>query len=149
MSIKVTLMADLKEAMKQKLKLRKSVITMLRAAIKQVEIDERVELNDEQIIDIVVMQVKQKRGAIEEFIKGNREDLADEAKAEIAILEDYLPEPLSEEEVRSIISSVISEIDAKSMKDMGKVMGLVNPQVKGKADGKMVSQIVKKYLNKN
>ena len=147
MSIKDQLMVDLKEAMKQKQKLRKSVITMLRAAIKQVEVDKRVELSDDQIIDIVATQVKQKRSVIDEFLKGGREDLADEARAEISVLEKYLPEQLSEDELKTLISGVISEVNATSMKDMGKVMGIVNPQVKGRADGKTVSQIVKGFLN--
>jgi len=147
MSIKDQLMVDLKEAMKQKQKLRKSVITMLRAAIKQVEVDKRVELSDEEVIDIIATQVKQKRSVIDEFLKGGREDLADEARAEISVLEKYLPEQLSEDELKTLISGVISEVNATSMKDMGKVMGIVNPQVKGRADGKTVSQIVKGFLN--
>ncbi len=147
MSIKNELMVDLKEAMKQKQTLRKSVITMLRAAVKQVEIDKRIELNDDDIIDIIATQIKQKRGAIEEFLKGNRKDLADEADEEIVILERYLPEQLTVEELNEIISKAVSEIGASSMKDMGKVMGMVNPQVKGRADGKTVSQIVKGFLN--
>lgn len=147
MTIQELLMADMKNAMKQKLQLEKSVITMLRAAIKQVEIDKRVSLTDEDVIDIVATQVKQKRGAIEEFAKGGRDDLAEEAEAEIKVLEKYLPEPLTEDELKAIVAAAISEVDAKSMKDMGKVMGLVNPQVKGKADGKTVSTIVKALLN--
>lgn len=146
MNIKDQLMVDLKEAMKSKQQLRKSVITMLRAAVKQVEIDKRVELSDEEVLDIVVMQVKQKRSVIEEFIKGDRQDLADEAKEEIAVLQNYLPEQLSEEEVKAIIADVIAEVGATTMKDMGKVMGQVTPKVKGRADGKTVSQIVKDFL---
>ncbi len=147
MSIKDQLMVDLKEAMKQKQKLRKSVITMLRAAIKQVEVDKRVELSDEEVIDIIATQVKQKRSVIDEFLKGGREDLADEAREEISELEKYLPEQLSEDDLKTLIAGVISEVGATSMKDMGKVMGIVNPQVKGRADGKTVSQIVKGFLN--
>ena len=147
MSIKDQLMVDLKEAMKQKQKLEKSVITMLRAAVKQVEVDKRVELSDDEIIDIVATQVKQKRSVIDEFLKGGREDLADEAREEISELEKYLPEQLSEDDLKTLIAGVISEVGATSMKDMGKVMGIVNPQVKGRADGKTVSQIVKGFLN--
>lgn len=146
MNLKELLMADLKEAMKQKQGLRKSVITMLRAAVKQVEVDSKKELSDEEIIDIVATQVKQKRSVIDEFLKGGREDLADEAKEEIAVLEKYLPEQLAEDELKKIISDVIAEVNASSMKDMGKVMGIVNPKVKGRADGKTVSQIVKDFL---
>jgi len=147
MNIRDQLMADLKDAMKQKQVLRKSVITMLRAAVKQIEVDERRELSHDEVIDIVVMQIKQKRSVIEEFLKGDREDLANEAKAEIAVLEKYLPEQLSVDELKVIISEIISEVGATTMKDMGKVMGIVNPKIKGKADGKTVSQIVKGYLN--
>jgi len=147
MNIKELLMADLKDAMKQKQVLRKSVITMLRAAVKQIEVDQRRELSDDEVIDVVVTQVKQKRSVIDEFLKGDREDLANEAKAEIAVLEKYLPEQLSMDELKAIIADAISEIGATTMKDMGKVMGMVNPKIKGKADGKTVSQIVKDYLN--
>lgn len=146
MDIKELLMADLKDAMKQKDKLRKSVITMLRAAIKQIEIDKRIELSEEEVIDVVASQVKQKRGVIDEFLKGGRDDLADEAKAEIAILEKYLPEQLTEDEIKKIIQDVISEVGATSMKDMGKVMGQVTAKTKGRADGKIVSGFVKEFL---
>lgn len=147
MNIKEQLMVDLKEAMKQKQKLRKSVITMLRAAVKQIEIDQRKELSNEEVIDIVATQVKQKRSVIEEFLKGDRPDLAEEAKEEIAVLEKYLPEQLTVDELKSLISDIIAETGATTMKDMGKVMGMVNPKVKGRADGKTVSQIVKDFLN--
>lgn len=146
MTIKELLMVDLKEAMKQKQKLRKSVITMLRAAIKQIEIDKRVELSDEDVIDVIATQVKQKRSVIDEFLKGDREDLADEAKAEIAILEKYLPEQLSEDDIKAIIQEVIAEVGASTMKDMGKVMGQVTAKTKGRADGKIVSGFVKEFL---
>lgn len=146
MTIKELLMVDLKEAMKQKEKLRKSVITMLRAAIKQIEIDKRVELSDEDVIDVIATQVKQKRSVIDEFLKGDREDLADEAKAEIAILEKYLPEQLSEDDIKAIIQEVIAEVGASTMKDMGKVMGQVTAKTKGRADGKIVSGFVKEFL---
>jgi uncharacterized protein YqeY len=146
MNIKERLMADLKVAMKEKQKMRKSVITMLRAAIKQIEIDKRVELSDEEIIDVVASQVKQKKSVIDEFLKGDREDLAEEAREEISILEAYLPEQLTEEEVKAIVSEAIAETGAESMKDMGKVMGICTQRTKGRADGKLVSQIVKSFL---
>lgn len=146
MNIKERLMADLKVAMKEKQKMRKSVITMLRAAIKQIEIDKRVELSDEEIIDVVASQVKQKKSVIDEFLKGGREDLAEEAREEISILEAYLPEQLTEEEVKAIVSEAIAETGAESMKDMGKVMGICTQRTKGRADGKLVSQIVKGFL---
>jgi uncharacterized protein YqeY len=146
MTIQEKLMADLKDAMKQKLSLKKSVITMLRAAIKQVEVDERRSLEDDEILDIIAKQVKQKRSVIEEFIKGDRQDLADEAQEEILVLEGYLPEPLSEEELRILVKDAIETSQATSMKDMGKVMTIVTGQSKGRADGKVVSQMVKDLL---
>lgn len=146
MSLKERLMADLKEAMKEKNRLRKSVITMVRASVKQYEVDHRVELADEDILDIIVKQVKQKRDAIEEFAKGDREDLVEEAKAEIDVLMDYLPQQLTEEEITQIVSKVIDEVGANSVKDMGKVMAALMPKVKGRADGKVVNKIVKQFL---
>lgn len=146
MSLKERLMNDLKDAMKEKKQLRKSVITMLRAAIKQVEVDNRIELDDEDIINIMSKQVKQKRDAIEEFAKGNREDLVKEAKEEIEILMEYLPHQLTENEITQIVSQVIHEVGANSPKDMGKVMSALQPRVKGRVDGKLVNKIVKQFL---
>lgn len=138
MSLKQRLMDDLKEAMKEKDKLRKSVITLVRSAIKQYEVDHRVELDDESIIDIMAKQVKQKRDAIEEFAKGGREDLVDEAKAEIEVLMQYLPQQLTEDEITQIVSQTVDEVGANSMKDMGKLMGALMPKFKGRADRKSV-----------
>ncbi|WP_053957569.1 GatB/YqeY domain-containing protein [Inediibacterium massiliense] len=146
MLLKERLMADLKEAMKEKDKMKKSVVTMLRSAIKQYEIDHKVELDDESILDIISKQVKQKKDAIDEFAKGDRQDLVDEAKAEIDILMGYLPEQLTKEELSQIVSQVIDEVGANSMKDMGKIMSAIMPKVKGRADGKTINQIVKQFL---
>ena len=148
MSLKDTLMQDLKTAMKEKDTLRKLTITMLRAAIKQVEVDTREEMEDEAIIDIVAKQVKQKRAAIEEFKKGDRADLVEEAEAEIAVLAAYLPEQMSEDEIKALVEETISVVGATTMKDMGKVMGAMTPKTKGRADGKMISDIVKSLLSK-
>lgn len=147
MTLKDQLMIDLKTAMKEKNAVEKSAITMLRAAIKQVEVDKRIELEDQDVIEIVAKQVKQKRAAIEEFSKADRQDLVDEAEAEIGFLSKYLPEPFTTEEVANIISEAIASTGASSPKDMGKVMGIVNPMVKGRADGKAVSDMVKEMLN--
>ena len=140
-------MDDLKIAMKSKNVLLKSVITMLRAEIKQIEVDTREELADDDIIEIIAKQIKVKQSAMEDFKNGGRDDLADEAQAEVDLLKKYLPEQLTREELESIIKEVVAEVGASSMKDMGKVMGMVNPKVKGKADGKTVSEIVKSLLN--
>lgn len=147
MSLKDVLMDDLKVAMRDKDKLRKSSITMLRAAIKQVEVDERIELDDAAVIDIIAKQIKQKNNAIEEFRKGERQDLVDMTQEEIKILMAYLPEQLSEEAISIIVQEAITKTGANTMKDMGKVMGIVTNATKGKADGKMVADLVKKALS--
>jgi len=140
-------MEDLKNSMKSKDKVRKDTITMIRAAIKQKEVDERRELSDDDILDIIAKQLKEKKMAIEEFRKGQREDLVELTEQEMNILLEYLPEQLSEEELEKIVREAINEVNATSIKDMGKVMKVVMPKVKGRADGNMVNQIVKKILN--
>lgn len=140
-------MDDLKVAMRDKDKLRKSSITMLRAAIKQVEVDERIELDDDAVIDIIAKQIKQKNNAIEEFRKGERQDLVDMTQEEIKILMAYMPEQLSEEAISVIVQDAIAKTGATNMKDMGKVMGIVTNATKGKADGKIVADLVKKALS--
>lgn len=146
MSLKQRLADELKNAMKNKDQLRKNVVTMIRADIKQIEVDKRVELTDEDIIEIIAKQAKQRKDSIEEFEKGGREDLVDQAKSELKVLMEYLPEQLSEEEIETILKEVIAEIGATSMKEMGKVMAAAMPKFKGRADGKVVNQIVKKIL---
>ena len=146
MSLKVKLMEDLKVSMRNKEKLKKNVVTLIRSAIKQREVDERVELDDAAILDIISKQVKQKRDSITEFKKGNRDDLVDQTQQEIDILIEYLPPQLSEEELEVIVKTAIDEVGASSMKDMGKIMGKVMPQIKGKADGSLVNKIAIKYL---
>ena len=146
MSLKDLLMDDLKVAMREKDTIRKSVVTMLRAAVKQIEVDQRIELDDEAIIDIIAKQIKQKNNAIVEFKNGERQDLVDLTEKEIEILMTYLPEQLSEEEVYQLVADAIHSTGATSMKDMGKVMGIVTNATKGKADGKLISELVKKAL---
>lgn len=146
MSMKDQLMSDLKEAMKAKDSIRKSTITMLRSQIKQQEVDNRVDVTEEEIIDIIAKQVKQKKAAIEEFEKADRTDLVDEANREIEVLMAYLPKQMTEEEVRALVQDTIDAVGASSMKDMGKVMGALSPKTKGKADNKLVSQVVRELL---
>ena len=146
MSLKDLLMDDLKVAMREKDTIRKSVVTMLRAAVKQIEVDQRIELDDDAIIDIIAKQIKQKNNAIVEFQNGNRQDLVDLTEKEIELLMVYLPEQLSEEEVVKMVQDAINETGATTMKDMGKVMGIVTNASKGKADGKLVADLVKKAL---
>jgi len=139
-------MSDLKAAMKAKDKLKKSVVTMLRAEIKQIEVDERIDVGEERIMDIIASQIKTKRKAIEGFSEGGREDLVEEAEKEIEYLQEYLPKQLTDEVLKAIIMETIASVGASSMKDMGKVMGSVNPKVKGKAESSKVAKIVKGEL---
>lgn len=146
MSLKEKLMEDLKASMKNKDTVRKNTITMVRAAIKQTEVDHRVELEDEQIIEIISKQLKEKKNAIEDFKKGDRQDLVDLTEKEMDILLEYLPRQLTEEEIKKIVATTVDEVDAKSMKDIGMVMKSVMPKVKGRADGNTVNKIVREIL---
>ncbi len=147
MSLKEILMEDLKDSMKNKDTIRKNTITMVRAAIKQEEVDDKKELSEEEIITIINKQLKERRHSIEEFQKGDRQDLIDKCELEIEVLLKYLPKQLSEEELQQIVVDTIKEVNAESMKDMGKIMGAVMPKIKGKADGNMVNTIIKKYFD--
>lgn len=147
MSLKETLMVDLKEAMKSHDKLQKDVITMIRASIKQREVDERIELTDEDILGIISKQLKEKKSSIEEFAKGNRQDLIDRTNEEINVLLKYLPEQLSEEELKQIIQQTIEEENITSNKEIGQLMKHVMPKVKGRADGSAINKIARELLN--
>ena len=147
MPIKERLQEDWKQAMKSKDKFRSSTISLAKSAILLVEKTDGIKLEDEQVIEILAKEVKQRNEAILEFQKGNREDLVESAKAEIEILKEYLPQQLSEEEIKEIVINVADNLGASSMKDMGKVMAEVRPKVVGRADGRLVSSIVKNYLN--
>ncbi|MDF2571963.1 MAG: yqeY [Sporomusa sp.] len=150
MSIKDKLTEDMKQAMKDKEagKLRLSVIRMVRASIKNVEIDKKKELAEEEVLDVLAKEVKMRRDSIEEFNKGNRPDLVETIEREIDILMQYLPEQLSEQEVRVLVAEAVKEAQAASAKDMGKVMAVLMPKVKGRADGKLVNSVVREFLNK-
>ena len=146
MSLKETLLNDMKEAMKEKDVLRKNTVQSVRGAILQQEKDTMKEVNEEQILDIIMSEIKKRKDALADFEKGNRPDLVDAANSEIAILQKYLPAQLSEEELTALVRETIAEVSAVSMKDMGKVMGAITPKVKGKADNSKVSSIVKQCL---
>ncbi len=146
MSLKERLQEDLKSSMKNKETVKKSVITLIRASIKQFEVDNRVELDDDGIIDVISKQLKQRNDALEEFKKANRDDLVSETEAEIKVLKEYLPQQLSEEELDIIVKETISEVGATSMKDMGKIMSAIKPKTKGRADGKLINKLVKSNL---
>ncbi len=132
--------------MKNKDKVKKSVVTLIRAAIKQHEVDNRVELADDAIIDIISKQLKQRKDSLAEFVKANRDDLVEETKSEIQVLEGYLPQQLSEEELEKIVIETIAEVGATSMKDMGKIMATIKPKTAGRADGRKINELVKKNL---
>ncbi|NLX61783.1 MAG: GatB/YqeY domain-containing protein [Tissierellia bacterium] len=146
MSMKERLMEDLKYSMKNKDTIRKNTITMIRAAIKQKEVDDKVELDDDGIIEIISKQLKEKKNAIEDFKKGQRQDLVEQTEKEMEILLEYLPKQLSEDEIREIVADTIKEVNATSMKDMGLVMKSVMPKIKGRADGNTVNKIVREIL---
>lgn len=138
---------DLIEAMKNKEKERLTVVREVKSNMKLAQIDQKKEINDELLIDVVSKAIKSRKESIVDFEKGNREDLIEKTKFEISVLEKYLPEQLSEEELQKIIDEVFEEVKPTSMRDMGKVMGKVTPLVKGKADMGLVSSIIKSKLN--
>lgn len=146
--IKEKLMNDLKEAMKDKNLIRKNTVQMVRAAILQVEKDKQIELTETQIIEIIAKEAKKRKDAALEFEKSGREDLIEQNNAEIAILAEYLPKQLTAEEVENIVSEVISEVGATSIKDMGMVMKAAKEKIGASADGKTISDAVKKLLSK-
>lgn len=146
MSLKEKLQEDLKSSMKNKDTIRKSVITLVRAAIKQIEVDQRVELDDVAVMDIISKQLKQRNDSLAEFKKAGREDLIEETKSEIQVLKEYLPQQLSEEELEKIVIETIAEVGATSMKDMGKIMATIKPKTAGRADGRKINELVKKNL---
>ena len=146
MTLKQKLQEDLKTSMKNKDTLRKSVITLIRSSIKQVEVDKRIELNDDDVIDIISKQLKQRNDSLEQFLDAGREDLVEETRSEIEVLKEYLPQQLSEEELNEIVKQTISEVGATSMKDLGKIMSVIKPKTKGRADGKLINKLVKENL---
>ncbi|MPW27089.1 GatB/YqeY domain-containing protein [Alkalibaculum sp. M08DMB] len=147
MSLKEQLSSELKESMKAKDLIAKSTIILVRAAILQYEKDNKVELIDEDIIGIISKQVKQRKDALAEFKKADRQDLVDQTEREIEILVKYLPQQLSESQVESIVLEAMKQVGADSMKDMGKIMAVVMPKIKGRADGGIVNKLVKENLN--
>jgi uncharacterized protein YqeY len=148
MSLKERLQEDWKQALKAKDKFRADTISMAKAAVLHVEKTDGTKLDDEQVIEVLAREVKQRREAILEFEKGNRQDLVDKGNAEIEILFEYLPQQLTEEEILVMIQEAAVEVGANSIKDMGRVMQVLAPRITGRADGKLVSQMVREHLNK-
>lgn len=138
---------DLKEAMKSQDKERLSVIRMVKGAIQMEELNTKRELNDDEVISIIAKQIKTRKESIVEFEKGNRNDLIEKTNSEIKLLEEYMPEQLSSEEVIEVIDKVFNEINPTGMSDMGKIMGKLNPLLKGKADMGFVSSVVKERIS--
>lgn len=145
--MKERLLNDLKDAMKNKEKEKLSVIRMVKGAIQLEEINKKRELTDDEIITIIAKQIKTRKESIAEFEKGGREDLINQTQSEIDLLNVYMPEQMSEEEVMAIIDSVFDEVKPTSMKDMGKLMGAITPKVKGKADLGFVNKTIREKLN--
>lgn len=150
MSIKEQIFSDLKEAMKAKDKERLQVLRSLKAKLMEKEIEERTggdaELSDESALQVLTKAAKQRKESIEQFENGGRDDLAEKEKSELEIIEAYLPEMMSEDEVRKIVKEKIAQLGASGPQDMGKVMGPLMGQLKGKADGSVVSRLVKEEL---
>ncbi len=146
MSLKEQLFADLKEAMKQKDNILKDTIQMVRAGVLQIEKDQKIELEDDGIIEVIIKEIKKCNDVLPDFEKSGRQDLIDELNQKLTILKSYLPKQLSVEEINEIVLYAIKDASASSMKDMGKVMALVSDRTKGRADNKTISEIVKKHL---
>lgn len=147
MSLKNQVIEDMKSAMKAGDKDRLKVVRLILAAIKQVEIDQRIELDDATVLAILNKMVKQRRDSVEQFEKGNREDLAAIERAEIVVLENYLPEQLSADDLAALVDEVIVATGAESIRDMGKVMGQIKAKAAGRADMGAVSATVKERLS--
>lgn len=141
-----TLKEEQKLAMKAKDKARLGTIRLALAAVKQREVDEQITLSDDDILAVLVKMVKQRRDSVAQYEAANRQDLADVEKAEITVLEEFMPQPLSEEDVIALIDSAVAESQASGMQDMGKVMALIKPQIQGRADMGRVSSLVRAKL---
>ncbi len=146
MSLKVKITEDMKEAMRAKDVVRLGTIRLLQSAIKQREVDERIELTDPDVMAVIEKMLKQRRDSIEAYESAARQDLADAEKAEVVILQSYLPQALSDAEVSSILDAAIKAANATSIKEMGQVMAIVKPQVVGRADMGKLSVLIKQKL---
>ena len=148
MTLKDRLVEDMKIAMKAKEegKVRLSVIRMVRAAIRNSEIDGKIEFTDAQVIEVLARELKQRRDELEEFKKADRPETVQALEKEISILMEYLPQQLSEGEIRQLIQETVAAVGAQGPKDLGKVMGVLSPKTKGRADGKLVNLLVRELL---
>lgn len=147
MSLKEQISNDIKTAMKEKNVPLRDALRLLSSAMKQIEVDERKELSDEDIIKIIQKQVKQRNDAMAQYREAGREDLYEQESSEAAIFETYLPKQLSEEELETAIKSIIAEVGAETMKDIGRVMGAASKTLGAQADGKRINECAKKLLS--
>lgn len=147
-TIKQQLMAHMKEAMKAKDKERLNVIRLMQAALKQIEVDERIDLNEDDARALAVLDgmLKQRRDSIEQYTKADREDLASKERDEMVIIQTFMPEPLTDDEIQQLIDDALTDAGATSMKDMGKVMGILRPKLIGRTDMGQVSVKIKERL---
>lgn len=146
MGLREQIDADIKDAMKSGAKDKVSALRMLSAALKNKQIDKRAPLTEGEVVDTVRSLIKQRRDSIEQFAKGGRQDLVDKETSEVAILEVYLPQQMAREDVEKIVREVIGQTGAQGAKDMGKVMKALVPILAGRADNKLVSDLVKQSL---
>jgi len=146
MSLKDRMRVDVADAMRAGDTSRRDVLRMMLAAVKQEEVDEQTELDDEGVQLVLIKQAKQRRESIADAEKANRPDLAAQEEAELLLINDYLPGQLTEDELRAAASAVIADMGASEMQDIGPVMGQLMPKLKGQADGRMVSQVVRELL---
>lgn len=145
--LKEKLLEDLKESMKEKNVTRKNVVQMVRAAVLQVEKDKQIEVTDEQIVEIIAKEAKKRKDSIADYEKSGRQDLLDQINEEISILEEYLPEQLSVEEIEVKVKEIIQEIGASSIKDMGMVMKTAKEKLGASTNGKTINEVAKKLLS--
>ena len=144
--LKEKLLQDFKDAMKEKNELKKNTVMMVRAAVLQIEKDTQKEVLDDQILEIIAKEVKKRKESLTDYEKSGRKDLIKQINDEIAILKEYLPEELSEEEIRKIVEESIKETGATTIKDMGKVMQTAKTKAAGRADNKVINDIVREFL---
>lgn len=148
MSLLTKINEDVKTAMKAKDKERLAVLRMIKSSLHNEQISKGHELTDEEELTVLSREKKQRADSLEEFKQAGRDDLVQQLEKELSVVNEYLPEQLSEEELRAVVQESINEANASSMKDMGSVMGVLMPKVKGRADGKEVSRLVKELLTK-
>ncbi len=147
MNLKEQIKTDIKDAMRAKEMLKRDTLRNIQAAIKQIEVDERRDVTDQDVEGILMKYLKQREDAKAQFIEAGRNDLVEKEEAEIAIVKSYLPEPMDDAELEAVLKEVITSVGAESMKDMGKVMGAAKTAIGSRADGGRINQMVKKLLS--